>query len=120
MSYNLDDFINDAKKLTDKAVSVANDAVDYSKSQIDRAALRSQIKEKFTVLGKLCYNMKKTDADETGRMKIIFEEIDELEAKLHEADKAVNAKKTKICPDCGEKNPYSDAYCHKCGCRLDD
>lgn len=118
MAYNFDDFVNGAKSFADKAVSKANEAVDYSKTQLDRAQLRGQIKEKFCELGKLCYNMHKTDADETGRMKIVIGEINALEIRLNEADKAVNLKKPRVCPNCGAKNSVDSAFCCKCGGKI--
>ena len=65
MSYNFDNLISDAKGILDKAAVKAGEAVDYSKTQIDRAQLRAKINEKYTELGKLCFNMHESDADET-------------------------------------------------------
>ncbi len=47
MSYNFDDFITDAKGIYDKVAQKATEAMDYSKTQIDRANLRSKIKDKY-------------------------------------------------------------------------
>ncbi|MCI5904773.1 MAG: hypothetical protein MRZ61_06500 [Oscillospiraceae bacterium] len=118
MAYNFEDLKTDAKNLLDKAASKANEAVDYSKTQLDRAQLRSKIREKYTELGRLCYNMHETDADETGRMKIVINDIRSLERKLNEADKAVNAKKCKTCKFCLTKNDSDSVYCTKCGEKL--
>ncbi len=118
MGYNFDDLVNDAKNVFDKAAVKANEAVEYSKTQLDRAQLRSKIKEKYTELGQLCYNMHETDVDETGRMKIVIADIRNLEKKLHEADKAVNAKKCKTCKFCLTQNDADSEYCTKCGEKL--
>lgn len=119
MAYNFDDLIADAKELFDKAADKANEAVEYSKTQIDRAQLRSKIREKYTELGKLCYNMHETDADETGKMKIVIADIRSLENKLNEADKAINAKKPKTCKFCLTKNDADSLFCTKCGEKLE-
>lgn len=118
MSYNFDNLISDAKGILDKAAVKAGEAVDYSKTQIDRAQLRAKINEKYTELGKLCFNMHETDADETGKMKIVINDIRSLNNKLTEADKAVNAKKTKTCKFCLTKNDADSSFCTKCGEKL--
>ncbi|MCD7731610.1 MAG: hypothetical protein LUI05_08985 [Oscillospiraceae bacterium] len=118
MAYNFNDLKEDAKSIFDKAAAKANEAVDYSKTQLDRAQLRSKIREKYTELGKLCYNMHETDADETGKMKIVINDIRSLENKLDEADKAVNAKKCKTCKFCLTQNDADSVYCTKCGEKL--
>lgn len=118
MAYNFDDLVADAKNIFDKASAKAGEVVDYSKTQIDRAQLRSKIREKYTELGKLCYNMHETDADETGKMKIAINDIRSLENKLNEADKVVNAKKSKTCKFCLTKNDADSVYCTKCGEKL--
>ena len=104
MAYNFDDLKTDAKNLLDKAASKANEAVDYSKTQLDRAQLRSKIREKYTELGRLCYNMHETDADETGRMKIVINDIRSLEHKLKykknlESDVEEISAELKACAD---------------------
>jgi uncharacterized coiled-coil DUF342 family protein len=118
MAYNFDDLKAEAKGLFDKAANKANEAIDYSKTQIDRVQLRSKIREKYTELGQLCYNMHETDADETGKMKIVINDIRSMENKLAEADKAVNGKKTKTCKYCLTENDPDSVYCSKCGEKL--
>ena len=113
--YTFESFISDAKFIRDKAASKANEVVEYSKTQIDRAQLRSKINEKYTELGKLCYSMHESDADETGKMKIVINDIKDLENKLNEADKAVNAKKCKTCKFCNTQNDADSKFCTKCG-----
>ncbi len=118
MAFNFDNLKSDAKNLFDKAASKTADAIDYSKTQIDRAQLRTKINEKYTELGKLCYNMHESDADETGRMKIIISEINKLKEKLDEADKAVKLNKKKTCKFCLTENEADAVFCIKCGERL--
>ena len=118
MGFNFDNLISDAKVVMDKAAAKANEAVDYSKTQIDRAQLRAKINEKYTELGKLCFSMHETDADETGRMKIVINDLRSLNAKLTEADKAVNTKKYKTCKFCLTKNEADSSFCTKCGEKL--
>lgn len=118
MSFNFDDLVSGAKDVFDKAAAKAGEAIDYSKTQIDRGQLRSKIKEKYCELGKICYDMHECGDDRTGEMKKVIGEIKELRDKLDEADSAVNAKKTKICRFCETANDAVSVYCTKCGEKL--
>ncbi len=51
-------------------------------------------------------------------MKIVINDIRSLENKLNEADKVVNAKKSKTCKFCLTKNDADSVYCTKCGEKL--
>ncbi len=118
MSYNFDDFITDAKGIYDKVAQKATEAVDYSKTQIDRASLRSKIKDKYAELGKKYYDMHENNTDENKAMKALVEEIASLKKQLAEADVSVNAKKCKACSFCETNNDAAALYCSKCGEKL--
>ena len=118
MSFNFDDLVSGAKDVFDKAAAKAGEAIDYSKTQIDRGQLKSKIKEKYCELGKICYDMHECGDDRTGEMKKVIGEIKELHTKLGEADLAVNAKKTKVCKFCETANDAASVYCTKCGEKL--
>lgn len=119
MAYTFDDLKADAMNLFDKAASKTAEAIDYSKNQIDRAQLRARINGKYAELGKLCYNMHESDADETGRMKMVIADIKKLKSKLDDADRAVKSKKPKTCKFCLTENDADAVYCAKCGEKLD-
>lgn len=118
MSFNFDDLVSGAKDVFDKAAAKAGEAIDYSKTQIDRGQLKAKIKEKYCELGKICYNMHECGDDKTGKMKKLIGEIKELTGKLEEADVSVNAKRSKECRFCGTANDAVSAYCTKCGEKL--
>lgn len=119
MAYNFDNLKKDAMNILDKAANKTNEVIDYSKAQIDRASIRGKINEKYTELGKLCYNMHESDADETGRMKIVIGEIKKLNDKLNETEKAVKSNRKKTCKFCLTENDPNAVYCTKCGEKLD-
>ena len=96
MSFNFDDLVSGAKDVFDKAAAKAGEAIDYSKTQIDRGQLKAKIKEKYCDLGKICYNMHECGDD----------------------DVSVNAKRSKECRFCGTANDAVSAYCTKCGEKL--
>ncbi len=118
MAINFDEIKAGAKDLFDKAAAKANEAIDYSRTQLDRGQLRSKIKEEYCKLGKICYDMHEVGDDRTGEMKQVIGEIKQLKTKLEEADAAVNAKKTKECKFCGTANDATSEYCTKCGEKL--
>ena len=118
MAINFDEIKSGAKDIFDKAAAKANEAIDYSRTQIDRGQLRAKIKEEYCKLGKICYDMHEVGDDRTGEMKQMIAEIKKLKEKLEEADAAVNAKKTKECKFCGTANDAASVYCTKCGEKL--
>ena len=116
MKYGFDDLIGDSKEAIDKVAAKANNAVSVSKAYAQRAQLRVKLKEKYYELGKVCYNMHATDADESGNMKKLIKEIKLLEAELEYAEEA--SGKPKVCAYCGAKNQADNLYCSRCGERL--
>lgn len=119
MSSNFfDDLVAGAKGVCDKAAAKVGEAIDYSKTQLDRSQLKARIKDTYCRLGQICYDMHEQGDDRTGEMKQVISEIKELKDKLDEADSAVNAKKTKICKFCETVNDANSAYCTKCGEKL--
>ena len=118
MGFNLDGLVSGAKGVFDKAAAKAGEAIDYSKTQIDRGQLRAKIKDLYCKLGNICYDMHENGDDRTGEMKKVIGEIKELRDKLDEADVAVNAKKTKVCRFCETANDAASVYCTKCGEKL--
>ncbi len=68
MAFNFDNIVSGAKDIFDKAAAKAGDAIDYSKTQIDRGQLKMKIKEKYCELGKICYDMHECGDDKTGEM----------------------------------------------------
>lgn len=116
MKYGIDNFVNDSKDVLDKITVKANSAVSVSKAYVEKAQLRVKLREKYYDLGKTCYNMHCTDADESGNMKRIIKEIKLLEAQLEYAEEA--SGKPKVCAYCGAKNSADNLYCAKCGEKL--
>lgn len=116
MGYSFDDFIYDAKKAIDKMGEKTGAAVEYSKTQVEKAQLKGKLREKYCDLGKLCYEMHERDIDYTGSMKKLLEQIREIETQIEEADIMLGVPK--ICPLCGTKNAADNTYCTKCGEKL--
>ncbi|MDE7295102.1 MAG: hypothetical protein K2N72_11815 [Oscillospiraceae bacterium] len=116
MKNTFDNIIGGTKDIADKVAQKAASAVNVSKSYVDRAQLRLKMNAKLEELGRLCYNMHKTGADESGNMKMVIKELKVLDAQLEMAEEA--SGKPKICAFCGGKNNADNIYCARCGERL--
>ena len=116
MNYDMDNFISDSKDIIDKLTVKAKDAASVSKAYVEKAQLRVKLRDKYYQLGKVCYDMHRSGADETGNMKILIKEIKMLEAQLEYAEEA--SGRPKVCKLCGAKNSSENSYCAKCGDRL--
>lgn len=116
MSYSFDDFIYDTKKCIDKVGEKTGEAIEYSKTQLEKAQLKGKLRDKFCDLGKLCYEMHETDRDYTGSIKKLLDEIKSIESEIKEADDTL--KTPKVCTLCGAKNSGDSEYCCKCGEKL--
>jgi hypothetical protein len=71
-----------SKKVAVKAADVATKVVDTTKSAIERAALRDQIKEKYRQIGELTYKSHSGAADNTLAIKRLCADVDGLNEKL--------------------------------------
>ncbi len=116
MNKNLDGLINGSKKAFDFVGRKTGDAIGYSKTQVEKTQMKIKFREKLTELGRLCYEMHKTDIDYTGSMKNLIIELDDLDRRMKFADEALGTPV--VCGLCGTKNDSSNTYCTKCGERL--
>lgn len=116
MKYDLDDFIGDSKAIIDKVSRKTGDAVNVSKAYARKFKLEGSLREKYCILGKLCYDMHEDDTDKTGNMKMLIKEIKMLKAELEYAEEA--AGRPKMCGFCGAKNPSGNSFCSQCGEKL--
>ncbi|MDR0904277.1 MAG: hypothetical protein LBM59_06555 [Ruminococcus sp.] len=110
--------VKGAKYVADKAAKTATVAFDYTKNQLDRAAIRDQIKETYQELGKLCYSEVTGTADAKAEMRDCKEKLDELFCALKEAEKAVKPLSYKVCDFCNAHNSKDSSFCSKCGEKL--
>ncbi|MDR0917725.1 MAG: hypothetical protein LBM93_00520, partial [Oscillospiraceae bacterium] len=75
--------VNGAKIVACKAAKTASDAASYTKTQIEKAAIRDQIKDQYRELGKLVYEgVSVKNADNNGT-KTSIEKLDELFSTLN-------------------------------------
>jgi ribosomal protein L40E len=110
--------VKGAKTVAKKASETATLAYDYTKNQLDRAAIRDQIKETYQELGKLCYSEVIGDGDTKSEMRECKEKLDELFAALKSTEKSAKPLSYKICGFCNAQNSNSSSFCCKCGEKL--
>ena len=118
MAYNFDDFVSDAANVFDKLGERVTEAFEFSKSQFDKAAVRSKIREKYAELGKLYYDSLELGADKSKDIRPIIEQIIELKKQLAQAEGDDNAQKDKTCAFCETVSGADCVYCPKCGEKL--
>jgi hypothetical protein len=71
-----------SKKIAGKAAATATKVVDSTKSAVERAACRDQIKEKYRAIGELIYKSHSGAADNTLAVKRLCADVDGLNEKL--------------------------------------
>ena len=117
MSKTIDRVIGETSKAIDFVGDKAGDVITKTAAYAKTAGIEVKIREKYYRLGKLCYSMHHENTDETGAMKDLIKEIDDLCAELEQADKESGKKKT--CEVCGAKNNSTDTFCTKCGSKME-
>ncbi|SHI57136.1 replication restart DNA helicase PriA [Dethiosulfatibacter aminovorans DSM 17477] len=132
------DLFGKIKKGIDKGIHVASqksgELVETGKLQSQIISLKNDKKSSINELGKLTYEMLKSDSFELEVLEEKFKEILEIEKEIEqkeEAKKNVDQKETgeteeveaetvemSTCPKCGAENPADAMFCGKCGTKL--
>ena len=117
MAYNFDDFVSDASNVFEKIGEKVSGAIDYSKAQMDKAATRSKLKEKFTELGKLYFEAVESGGERS--FGSVIAEIRELKKQIEQSGGETNSKRAdKVCVFCETVSGPDYAFCPKCGEKL--
>lgn len=132
------DLFGKIKKGIDKGISVASqksgELVETGKLQSQIISLKNDKKTGINELGKLTYEMLKSDSFELEVLEEKYKEILEIEMEIdkkEEAKKNVDQKEEGAaeeveaeavemakCPSCGTENPVDAMFCGKCGTKL--
>lgn len=109
-----------AVKLTKTVIGKTNNVVSQTKVKFAISETEDKIKEIYGEMGKAAYERYKESgnccdgvAEKCGKIDALMEELTELKEQLAEL------KETVKCPNCGGYNHAEDAYCSKCGEKLD-
>ena len=116
MNENIERIVRSTKTVAGIVTEQTTRAVGVSKAYAKRIKLELALRDRYTELGKLCYNMYENDTDETGSIKNKIAEIKDIKAELRDAEDTSGKKK--ICPECHAENNAEDSFCARCGCRL--
>jgi ribosomal protein L40E len=111
--------VSGAKFVAGKAAQTATTVIDYTKLQIDRAAIRDQIRSLYLELGKLYYADQGTGCNSAEIRECILK-LDEQIYALKNSEHSLSEKKKdgNACGFCSAKNPADGVFCCKCGEKL--
>lgn len=114
-----DNFMYGAKRCIDTATVKTNEFIETSRVKIERAQLNNTLREEYTKLGKLCYDMSEKDVKDPEKMSRIIAKINRLKEDIELANDHLSSYEEKFCEVCGMTNPAKFQYCSKCGNKLD-
>ena len=115
-----DDAMDTVKKTARQVGRAAGDVLESSKLHWNAADLRSSIKEKYTAIGKLCYDELLNNVSHNTEIRAISEEITRLNEKLSQVNEEIrSAKNVVVCPACGVQVAKGSTFCPACGQRFD-
>lgn len=109
----MSDFNSTFRGISDTVTRTAGNVLDTTKAFAKRSSITLKIRDKYTELGRVCYEMHEKGTDETGKMKKLIGEINLLKSDLRVAEEESGLKK--ICPACGTQNKADNCYCIACG-----
>lgn len=111
--------LDKARELTDFGIKKADSVIRLSKLKLECVRLDSEIKAKYTELGKMVYSMVKNDNADAEKIAQKVNKIEYMYKKLKKYRNTIEQEQRIItCPTCGTKNKYSDIYCSNCATRL--
>ena len=110
--------VNIGKRVYDKT----NTAISIGKLSFAINETESKIKDEYTALGKIIYEKYLEHGEPVCEcVKAGCEAIDSLYAeKMALKEKKAELKESVSCPQCGEFNKKTAAYCSKCGVKLEE
>jgi len=117
-----------ASKLKDSAVKITKTVVDKTNNVASQTKIKfaisetqDKIKDIYAEMGKTVYDKYKSGDDvcdcmteKCAKIDSLFEEVAELNKQLAEL------KETVKCPQCDAYNNSDDAYCSKCGSKMEN
>lgn len=115
----MDDFIDGARRCADVAATKTNELIEVSKLKLDKAKLRSKLREQYQKLGRLCFNEKENGENHSEEMREIIEAIKIYNKDIAWTDEQLrSALPHKVCRACGGKCSVKCTYCSYCGEKL--
>ena len=111
--------VKEAEKLTSNVVEKTGNVVSKTKINYAISSNNGKIKDLLAQIGQVVYDEYKngsefpdTIAEKLTLIDNIYDEIDELKAKIADVDNSV------VCPNCKNFNKADSVYCAKCGSKI--
>lgn len=115
-----DDAFDTVKKTARQVGKAAGEVLETSKKHLNAADIRSDIKEKYVTMGKLCYDEILNGVSHSTELNAIAEDITRLNERLAAVNEEIrNAKNVVVCPACGAPASKDASFCPTCGQRFD-
>lgn len=117
----IEDVLLNARSAVDTVGKKAGKVIDISKLRLASADLKSEISQKYQILGRVVFEESVTGKDYTKNKTELIEKIKELKSQLESVNDMIAkaAQKTK-CTICGAYNAKGAVFCSKCGEKLDE
>ncbi len=114
-----EDVLLNARAAVDTVGQKAGKVIDISKLRLAAADLKSEITQKYQVLGRLTFEEETTGKSYAENKKKIVENIKELKSHLESVNDLIASTKQKTkCDSCGFYNAKGAIFCSKCGEKL--
>lgn len=114
-----EDVILNARSAVDTVGKKAGKVIDASKLRIAAADIKSEIAQKYNILGRIAYEESTTDKTFEKSKKELIEKITELKTQLDSVnDMLEKARQRHKCANCGAYNSKGAVFCNKCGEKL--
>lgn len=115
-----DDAFDTVKKTARQVGKAAGEVFESSKKHLNAAEIRSDIKEKYMTMGRLCYDEILNGVSHSTELNAIAEDITQLNQQLAAVNEEIrNAKNIVVCPACGMEVAQGASFCPNCGQRFD-
>ena len=97
----------------------AGEVIDRSKLRIAAMDIKSELSNKYRMLGRMYYEAETSKKDYNESIKKLVENISDLNDQLKAVREALAAAEKKIkCPECSTYNHKGAVFCSKCGTKL--
>lgn len=116
-----EDVLLNAKAVVGTVGKKAGEVVDISKLKLAAADLKSELTQKYQILGRITYEEMSSGKDYTDNKKEVADKIKELKAHLESVNDMIASAKNKVkCSSCGAYNAKDAVFCNNCGEKLTD
>ena len=115
-----EDILLNARAAVDCVGRKAGNVIDISKLKLAAADLRSELVQKYQILGRIVYEEQTSEKNYDKTKQELIEKIKELKIHLESVNDLIESTKHRIkCSSCGSYNAKGAVFCSKCGEKLE-